>query len=213
MVNKLHDINFYFITGSSLSKNGVISDVKGAIKAWCKIIQYREKNKEAKYMLKEAKEIKKLCRNRAIFLINDRIDIALAVDADGVHLGQNDFPYNYARNLLGKNKIIGLSAHSLKDALHNQRIGADYTSIGPIYNTSTKKDVKPIGLEPIRQLNKRLKIPIVAIGGINKQNVAEVIKAGADSAAAISAVLSGDVEKEVSDFIKIINENKKYQVL
>lgn len=210
MIDKLNDIDFYFITDSSLSKNGIINDVKAAIKAGCKIVQYREKNKSTKDMLEEAKEIKKLCKSKAIFLVNDRIDIALAVDADGVHIGQEDIPYKHARNLLGKNKIIGLSAHSLKDALQNQRAGADYTSIGPIYPTSTKKFAKPLGLAPIRQLKSKLKIPLVAIGGINKNNIAQVIKSGADAAAAISTVISSkDVQKEVSDFIGIIKNNKK----
>ena len=207
---KLKDFGLYFITDSNLTKKSVIEDVRSAIKGGVKIIQYREKNASSKQLLKQAKEIKNLCRkNGVIFIVNDRVDIALAADADGVHLGQDDMPCQSARKLLGKNKIIGLSADSVKAALMNQNLGADYTGIGPIYHTTTKKINNPIGLEPIKELKKRLKIPFVAIGGINESNIDDVLKAGAKNIAMISAIAAkDDVENSVRQFIDKINSSK-----
>ncbi len=160
-------------------------------------------------MIQEAKKIKQICKkNNVLFLINDRVDVAIAIDADGIHLGQEDMPYKYAKKLLG-NKIIGLSAHNIKEALQNQKLGADYISIGPIYYTTTKKITKSIGLNPIKQLKNKLKIPFVAIGGINEKNIDDVLKVGAKNVAIISAIVAEDnVEGTVKRFIKIINSCK-----
>ncbi|MBI1936074.1 thiamine phosphate synthase [Candidatus Woesearchaeota archaeon] len=210
-IKKLPDFGLYFITDSRLTKKSVLEDVKAAIRAGVKIVQYREKEAPAGKMIKEAAEIRKLCKeNNVLFLINDRIDIALAVGADGVHFGQDGIPYNYARNMLGENKIIGMSAHSAEDALNNEEMGADYTSIGPIFHTITKKDAKfPIGLEPVRQLKDKLKIPFVAIGGINEENIGEVLEAGARNIAIISAIVAKDnVEERARHFMEKINSLK-----
>ncbi|MEK6891998.1 MAG: thiamine phosphate synthase, partial [Nanoarchaeota archaeon] len=178
---KLKDFGLYFITDSKLTKKTVIDDVKSAIKSGVKIIQYREKEAPIKQMLEKAKEIKKLCqKNSVIFLVNDRIDIALAADADGVHLGQGDARYETARKLLGKNKIIGLTAHNVKESVEAEKLGADYIGLSPIFSTSTKADAgKACGTEMITQVKKYVKIPIVAIGGINESNIGQVLKAGA----------------------------------
>ncbi len=207
MPSKLNNFGLYFITDRRLSKKNVIDNAKSAIKGGVRIMQYREKDMPTKQIIEEASKIRKLCReNNVLFLINDRIDIALAVDADGVHLSQEDMPYKLARKLLGKNKIIGLSAHTVKEALHNQKIGADYTSIGPIFYTKTKKIAKPIGLKPIMELKNRLKIPFVAIGGINESNIDDVLKTGAKNIAMISAIVAKeDVKKSIRKFIKKIN--------
>lgn len=206
---KLKDFGLYFITDSKLTRKNVIEDAKAALKAGVKVVQYREKEKQTRQMLDEAAKIMKICKkNNALFLVNDRIDVALAVDADGVHLGQEDMLYSHARKLLGNKKIIGLSAHSIKDALQNQALGADYTSIGPIYYTTTKKDAKePIGLEPIRKLKNNLKIPFVAIGGINEANIDDVLKAGARNVAIISGIVAKDnVEGRIKFFISKIKK-------
>lgn len=208
---KLKDFGLYFITDSKLTKKTVIDDVKAAIKGGVKIVQYREKSASTKQMVKEAEEIKKIClKNNVLFLVNDRIDVALAVDADGVHISEEeDMPYKYARKLLG-NKIIGLSAHSVQQALQNQKLGTDYTSIGPVYFTTTKKPAKkPIGLKPIMELKNKLKIPFVAIGGISELNVGEVLKAGAKNIAIISGIVAkNNVEETVREFISRINRYK-----
>ena len=201
------NFGLYFITDSRLTRKNAVDDAKAAINAGVKVIQYREKEKHTMHMVDEARKIKELCMGKNIlFLINDRIDVALAVDADGIHLGQEDMPYANARKLLGTKKIIGMSAHSFKDALQNQKLGADYTSIGPIYYTATKKDAKePIGLDSIRKLKNKLKIPFVAIGGINESNIDDVLKAGARNVAVISAIVSKEnVEERVKFFIKKI---------
>jgi thiamine-phosphate pyrophosphorylase len=198
------------ITDSDLTKNGIISDVENAVKAGCKIVQYREKNKPTKDMINKAKEIKQICSGKATFLINDRIDVSLAVDADGVHIGQDDMDFNTARKLLGDDKIIGLTVHNIGEALEAENLGSDYIGVAPIFQTNSKIDaLEPCGVETLKKIRKRVNLPIVAVGGINKTNVKEVIKAGADSAASIESVFkSNDVYREIRDFIRIIGECK-----
>ncbi|MDR0676339.1 MAG: thiamine phosphate synthase [Elusimicrobiota bacterium] len=197
---------YYFITDSLLSKNGNLNDCKNAINAGVETIQYRSKNKNSFEMYEEAKTLKEICK-KTNFIINDRIDIALAINADGVHLGQKDLPYKIARKLLGNNKIIGISVSSIEEAETAYNVGASYLGVGPIFMTSTKSDAeKPVGLELIKEIKKKFdsKIPIVAIGGINLENAKDVIFAGADSICAISDVVTKcDVKKEI----------KKYQEL
>ena len=115
----LKEIDFYLVTDSGLSRKGTLSDVKESVEAGCKIIQYREKNKSTKEMIDEAAEIKKICSGRAIFLVNDRVDVALAVDADGVHIGQYDMPIETPRKILGADKIIGLTVHNVDEAVES----------------------------------------------------------------------------------------------
>ena len=175
-MNKLDDIDFYFVTDTELSKNKIFSDVKSVLKAGCKIIQYREKNKNTKEMIEEGKQLKQLCKGKAIFLVNDRVDIALATDADGVHIGQEDIPFQIAKMLLGRNKIIGLTVHNLKEAKKAEKLGVDYIGLAPIFKTGTKEDARnPIGTKMIETVRKKVNLPIVAVGGINKDNLKEVI--------------------------------------
>jgi len=188
---------FYFITDSNLSLNGNISDVKGAVSCGVKFIQYREKNATTSFLYKEALILRKICKG-VKFIINDRVDIALAVDADGVHLGKDDLPIKVARKLLGKDKIIGISVKNLKDAIYAQEQSANYISIGPIFFTTTKKNAhKPVGISIIKEIKKNIDIPVVAIGGINLENAKSVIEAGADCICAISAVIGKPNLKEI----------------
>lgn len=209
-MNKLEDIDFYFITNSELSKNGIFSDVENALKAGCKIVQYREKNKTTKEMIEEGTQLKKICDGRAILLVDDRVDIALAIDSDGVHIGQEDIPFDIAKKLLGKDKIIGFTVHNLEEALEAESLGVDYIGLAPIFKTGTKEDARdPIGPEMIEIVREKVGLPIVAVGGINKENIKNVIKAGADSVVSIYAVLNiNDLYNEVSEFIRIIKESK-----
>jgi len=196
---KLKDIDLYFITDSRLTRKTVLEDVKSAIKAGVRIIQYREKEKNTKEMISEAKKISRLCKeNNTIFIINDRVDIALATDADGTHLGNDDMPYTTARRLVGYKKIIGLTVHNVEEAVEAEKIGADYIGISPIFETKTKLDAgKPAGIKLIEDVKKKINIPLVAIGGINENNIKAVLKAGARSIAAISATIAkSNVEKE-----------------
>ena len=130
------------VTDSTLSKNGIISDVENALRAGCNILQYREKHKSTKDMIIEAKHVKQICEGKATFLINDRIDVALAVDADGVHIGKEDMPFETVRLLLGKDKIIGLTVHNLEEAFEAEKLEVDYIGLAPIFKTDTKQDMK-----------------------------------------------------------------------
>lgn len=197
---------YYFITDAGLSRAGNISDVKNALAARVTIVQYRNKDAHTKAMYEEALKLKVLCKKAgALFIINDRIDIALAVDADGVHIGTGDMPYGIARKLLGKKKIIGLTAHNIEEAKEAERAGADYIGVSPIFATDTKKDAgEPAGLDLIKAIKKTVCLPIVAIGGINLLNAPEVIKSGSDAACAISAVVTKeDVKSEAGKFQKL----------
>lgn len=189
-------IGFYFITDRVLSRRGNLSDVKSALRAGVKFIQYREKYASTAEMLKEALCLKRICNN-AVFLVNDRVDIALAVNADGVHIGKDDMPYAAARKLLGKKKIIGVTVHSLREAKAAEKSGADYLGVSPVFASSTKKDAgKPAGVRLIKKIKKRVSIPLIAIGGINLKNAPSVISSGADGLSAISAVVTKPEVKE-----------------
>ena len=195
---------FYFITDSKLSKAGNISDVKNAVAAGVEVVQLREKNISTKAFYLEALELRQLCAN-TLLIINDRVDVALAVDADGVHLGQDDLPYYAARKLLGANKIIGITVHDVEEAKEAAKMGADYLGVSPIFATATKPDAgKPSGIMLIQEIKKVISIPLIAIGGITLSNAPEVIKAGADGLCAISAVISqSDVKQEIERFQKL----------
>lgn len=209
--DKLNNIDFYLVTDSELSRNGTLSDVEQAIKAGCKIIQYREKNKSTKQMIEEASQIKVMCKEKAVFVVNDRVDVALAVGADGVHIGQDDIPFEIARNLLGEGKIIGLTTHNVEESVDAEKIGADYIGLSPIFATATKKDAGiGCGTSMIDKVRQQVKLPIVAIGGINKSNLRDIIRAGADATGVISAVVcSEDVYKEVREFIALIKKEEE----
>jgi thiamine-phosphate pyrophosphorylase len=181
---------YYFITDTGLSRQGNVSDVKNALAASVRIVQYRAKAAGTRVMLAEALELKRLCQG-AIFLVNDRVDVALAVDADGVHLGQEDMPYETARRLLGPDKIIGITVSNLAEALIAARQGADYLGVSPIFFTTTKPDAgAPTGLTLLREIRNAVDLPLAAIGGINLTNAAQVIAAGADMICAISEVVT-----------------------
>ena len=141
-----------------------------------------------------------------MFIINDRVDIALATDADGVHLGDDDMPYHVARKLLGKNKIVGLTIHDLNEAKNAEVMGADYIGVSPIFKTTTKIDAgTPKGLNLIKEIKNNISIPFVAMGGINEYNIKSVLNAGAKSVAIISAIISKEnVKEECKKFIDII---------
>ena len=207
-MNKFEKIGYYFITYSSISKNGIFSDVKNALNAGCKFIQYREKNKNTKTMIQEAKKIKNLCTNKATFIINDRVDVALAVNADGVHLGQDDMTIFDVKKIFRKDKIIGLTVHNVNEAVLAEELGADYVALAPIFKTFTKKkSITPCGVEMIKNIRKKINIPIIAVGGIKIQNINEVIKNGADGIVAVSSVInSDDVFESVKKFIEKIEE-------
>jgi len=201
------NIGYYFITDNSLSLKGNITDVENACKSGVKIVQYRNKVDSIDKQYQEAHKLRQICKQyNVLFLINDRVDIALAVDADGVHLGQNDLPYPVARKLLGKKKIIGISTHNVKEARLAEFSNVDYIGVGAIFNTNTKKDIKVSGIETLKKIREAVSIPIIAIGGINLENFQSVIDAGADGFASISDILT---KEDITIHIKDINSKFK----
>jgi len=192
---------YYFITDAALSRAGNVIDARHAVAAGVEVVQYRNKTGSTGQMYAEAMALREICTT-ARLLINDRLDIALAVDADGVHIGQDDMPYQAARQLLGPDKIIGLTVHNLEEAITAQNIGADYLGVSPIFATDTKSDSgKPCGVALVAEIKEVAKVPLVAIGGITLDNAPEVIAAGADAVCAISAVVTKDnVTAEIKKF-------------
>ena len=201
---------FYFITDASLSKAGNESDVRAAVKACVSVVQYRNKKGTSRELYEEAVRLRELCRNGPLFIINDRIDIALAADADGVHLGQDDIALKAARKLLGAKKIIGLTVHNTAEAKKAIQEGADYLGVSPIFSTMTKTDAgDPGGISLIKEIKPLSTLPIVAIGGINLFNAFHVIKAGADAICAISATVAQEnVAEELQKFQKLFFASK-----
>jgi thiamine-phosphate pyrophosphorylase len=199
---------YYFITDSKLSRAGNENDVRTAVSCGVKVVQYRNKNAETRQMYEEAVQLREICRDSgSIFLINDRIDIALATGADGVHLGQSDMPCLTARKLLGDEKIIGVTVHNLAEALAAENMSADYLGVSPIFQTATKPDAgKPAGISLIEEIRAGVDIPLIAIGGINHSNVGEVVRAGADGLCAISCVVAREnVKEEITKFQEIFS--------
>ncbi|MFH1062667.1 MAG: thiamine phosphate synthase [Candidatus Omnitrophota bacterium] len=191
---------FYFATDDTLSFKGSLSDVQAAVKAKVEVIQYRCKNGSVKFICQQARELKQAAQG-ALFIINDRIDVALAVDADGVHLGQEDMPCDLARKILGPDKIIGISTHNIEQARIAQEQGASYIGIGAVFVTNTKAGVMPLGIKMVEQVVRQVSIPVVAIGGLNLENARQVIDAGVDAVCAISAVVTKqDVAQEILKF-------------
>jgi len=162
---------------------------KAAIKGGAKIIQLRDKVLSTKKLIGIGIKIKELCAKKSVlFIVNDRVDIALAIDADGVHLGQEDMPTKTARKILGPEKIIGYSTHSLQQAKAVDASVVDYISVGPIFATQSKPQYKAVGLKFIKKVRKAVKLPFVAIGGIKPENAKDVIRSGAGRVAVITAI-------------------------
>ncbi|MGH2574619.1 MAG: thiamine phosphate synthase [Ignavibacteria bacterium] len=196
------------ITNTELQKRFSHEDiVKLAIRGGADMIQLRDKKMSTGELVVTAKRIKKLCdKSNVTFIVNDRVDIALISDADGVHLGKEDIPVSEARKLLGRNKIIGGTAHNVKEALQVEKDGVDYIGFGHIFPTLTKlKTTQPQGLERLAEVIRLISIPVLAIGGINTENVNKVILSGAYGVALIGSVVKSDNPVEtVSELRKII---------
>lgn len=177
----------YGIVDYELMKDTLYEVTQQMMALGVKIIQFRAKGLSDKEFVTHALKLRHLTQD-ITFIINDRLDIALIVEADGVHFGQDDIPVSLARKLL-KDKIIGLSTHNLAQAIQANNEEIDYLAIGPIYQTTTKKDaLPPIGSEIIQEIKKIISKPVIAIGGINEENIDEVIKAGADGVAIASGL-------------------------
>ncbi|MDN5276662.1 MAG: thiamine-phosphate pyrophosphorylase [Clostridiales bacterium] len=189
------DTDIYCITAEEYSRGRTnIEVVAQMIEAGIKIIQYREKDKKLIDKYRECVQIREMTQKAGVtFIVNDHIDLAMMVGADGVHIGQDDLPVEKVRELVGERMIIGVSTHSPEQAQKAVAGGADYIGVGPIYRTFTKKDVcQPVGLEYLKYVVKNIDIPFVAIGGIKEHNVLEVKKAGAKCIAMVSEIVGAD---------------------
>ncbi|MBI3319533.1 MAG: thiamine phosphate synthase [Candidatus Omnitrophica bacterium] len=176
-----------------------------AIQGGADVIQLRHKTASVRQLIAEAERLMRVTRAAQIpFLINDRVDVAVAVGADGVHLGQDDLPVPVARRFLGPTGIIGKSTHSLQQALEAEQEGVDYLAVGPIYPTPTKPDAPHVGLELIAQVKIRVRHPVVTIGGIDRVTLAEVVAAGADCVAVVRAVCRADDPQAAAEELKKI---------
>jgi thiamine-phosphate pyrophosphorylase len=202
----------YVVTNRALSHGLSESEVaRLAYSGGADIVQLRMKTECGKEMLEEAITIKRYALEyHKLFIVNDRIDIALLSDADGVHLGQTDIPVKEARKLLGNNKIIGKSVHNVEEAIAAVSEGADYLGVGSIFTTTTKRDAKQsLGLEILTCIKNAVDIPIVAIGGIDRDNVESVIATGVEAIAMVSAVVSeNDIAKTTKEMKTLITMAK-----
>lgn len=201
----------YAITDDGLSLGrSVIEVVDQLLQSGIRTIQYREKDKSAGAMLEDCRRIRFMTREAGcVFLVNDHVDIAMLCDADGVHVGQDDLPLPAVRSLLGPDKIIGLSTHSPEQAAAAVTAGADYIGVGPIYATSTKKDVcAPVGLGYLDHVVTHYPgLPFTAIGGIKRHNLAEVLRHGARCVSLISEIVSApDIRSRVAELENIMKE-------
>jgi thiamine-phosphate pyrophosphorylase len=196
------DYSLYLVTDRGLScGRSLVEVVAAAIEGGVSCVQLREKNCSTRTFIEEAVVLQKLLRPKSIpLIINDRIDVAMAVGADGVHLGQDDMPLADARRILGERVIIGISVESVGDARSAAAEGADYLGVSPVFATPTKTDTaKPLGLEGLRAIRKIVDLPLVAIGGINVQNCASVIAAGANGLAVVSAIVSAPSPQKAAE--------------
>jgi thiamine-phosphate pyrophosphorylase len=180
--------------------------VSAAVDGGTSVVQLREKDCSTRDFIEQALAIKEFLKDRAVpLIINDRVDVAQAVKADGVHLGQTDMPLETAKRILGDSMIIGISAESLQDAIDAEKGGADYLGVSPIYATPTKTDTAPaLGLEGLREIRKAVRLPLVGIGGLNTQNAADVIRNGADGVAVVSAIVAADDPESAAGDLKNI---------
>lgn len=188
--NCLLNFKLYAVTDLKAADTGWMKDIEGALRGGVDVIQLRSKVLSDRSLLDLGRTVRSMTRRmRKLFILNDRPDLALALCADGVHLGQGDIPMREARKILaGRRMLIGKSTHNLKQAVAAQSEGADYIGFGPVFGTPTKPDYLPIGLDDIGFLQRKIRIPFVVIGGINRSNVESVLQAGADRVAVVRAI-------------------------
>ena len=198
-------LKLYVITDRRLKPE--IKSVREALEGGATSIQLRIKNASTREMIKIGKRIRELTKEYdALYFVDDRLDVALATNADGVQLGPEDMPISLARGI-APNLIIGASVYSLEEALQAEKERADYLGAGSVFPTPTKAGVRVIGVEGLRKIVKSVKIPVVAIGGINHKNARDVLKTGVDGIAIISAIMGAeDVKKATEEMKKIIEE-------
>ena len=189
---RLNDFKLYAITDLKDEDLEIMIKIKEALRGGADVIQLRSGHVSDYFLLTLGKKIRQITTQmKKLFIVNDRVDLMLALNADGVHLGQDDLPINVARKIIkDKSKFIGCSTHSLKQAMRAVKEGADYIGFGPIFETPTKPAYQPVGLDFIKKVIQKVKIPVVCIGGIDQSNTKAVVKAGANRLAVVRAIFS-----------------------
>ena len=203
------DLLLYAVTDRAwVGKETLYEQVEDALKGGATFIQLREKELDKESFLKEAIEIKKLCKKYNVpFVINDEVDIALQVDADGVHVGQSDMEAGNVREILGPDKIIGVSAQTVEQALLAEKRGADYLGVGAVFNTGSKDDADDVSHETLKAICEAVSIPVIAIGGITVDNVAELKGTGICGIAVISAIFAKpDIKEATNELLETVKE-------
>ncbi len=208
------DLSLYLVTDRGLSLGrSTVDIVRAAVAGGVTCVQLREKECSTRQFVAEARAVREVLAGTDIpLIINDRIDVALAVDADGVHLGQTDMLIADARRLVGTDMLIGISAECVDDAVRAQAEGADYVGISPVFSTPTKTDAAPaLGLDGIARIRAATSLPLVGIGGVKPGNATEIIRAGCDGVAVVSAIVSTpDPRKAATELKKIIHAAKEH---
>ena len=202
---RLRNSSLYLILDSgSLRHRDPCAVARGALKGGVSMIQLRDKCSHTEDIIAYGRRLKVIAgKERALFIINDRVDICQALDADGVHLGEGDMPASDARSLLGERKIIGMTCRTVRQALSAYKDTADYIAVGPIFNSPTKPELKPCGVDILRKVKRAASIPLVAIGGITEGNITSVVNGGADIVAVGSALLRAtDIEGAAASLAK-----------
>lgn len=209
------DYSIYLVTDRDLMSTETLEEaVEEAIKGGCTLIQLREKECSSLDFYNTAVNVKKITDKYNIpLLINDRLDIAQAVDAAGVHIGQSDLPLTIVRNILGNDKIIGVSAGNLEEALTAEKNGADYIGVGAVYATGSKKDATAVTMEEVKKIRNNVKIPMVVIGGVNKERIKDFKDVAIDGVAIISAIIAQkDIKKAAEEIRDEFNKLRRTRV-
>ncbi|MGD1841119.1 MAG: thiamine phosphate synthase [Thermonemataceae bacterium] len=203
------DYTLYLVTDTAMiGSRDLIEVVAQAIEGGVSMVQLREKTASTRDFYEVALRLRQLTQAKGIpLIINDRLDIALAVEADGLHIGQQDLPFAVARHLLGDDKIIGLSVETVEQAEAAQHLSVDYLGVSPVFNTTTKADIaSPLGLAGLQAIASFTKHPLVGIGGIDQENAAQVIQVGAQGIAVVSAIMASLQPKEAAQQLRTICE-------
>lgn len=206
------DLSLYLVTDRDLAVGRPLAGiVRAAADAGVTCVQLRDKSGSTRTLVSQAQELISLLRPRGIpLIVNDRVDVALATGADGVHLGQDDLPLPAARALLGPSRVIGISVESVEQAIAAERTGADYLGVSPVFATPTKTDTAaPLGLDGLSAIRRATALPLVAIGGIGAHNAAAVIRAGADGVAVVSAIVAAaDPGRAAADILAQVRRGR-----
>ncbi len=203
------DYSIYLVTDRDLMSTETLEDaVEQALIGGCTLVQLREKDCSSLDFYNTAVKVKEITDKYNVpLLINDRLDIALAVDAAGVHVGQSDLPVSIVRKIIGEDKIIGISTGTLEDALQGEKDGADYLGVGAMYTTGTKKDANSTSMEELKKIRENVSLPIVVIGGINKERVKDFEGIGIDGLAIVSAIIAQkDITEATREFKNIFTK-------